>query len=228
MTLQPGERGVARGAWLVMALLTAVLAGATFNKCLVCGPAVPPHPAGATQLAQGELLNAPPPAPTIESPLPVEGPPPEPPQPEPEAEEPPPPAGEFTPVTFDKLASYVYVYPEMDPTKPLKDQIPESIKKLANRKIAIQGFMIPVKLEGEEVVEFLLVRNQFACCYGVMPKMNEWIHGKMAPGKTAAFLMDIPITVFGTLGVGEVIEDGVVMSLYRIEADEVTKPPTFR
>ena len=52
-------------------------------------------------------------------------------------------------------------------------------------------------LHGEDVVEFVLVRNQGACCFGVVPRMNEWIHVTMAPETTAPYAVDIPITVFG-------------------------------
>ncbi|MGH7162583.1 MAG: hypothetical protein ACREID_03790, partial [Planctomycetota bacterium] len=66
------------------------------------------------------------------------------------------------------------------------------------------------------------------CCYGVMPRMNEWVHVKMAPGKKAKFAIHVPLVAYGTLAVGEQIEDGIVMSLYRMESTEVTEPPLFR
>jgi len=131
-------------------------------------------------------------------------------------------------ITFDKLASYDYKFPDVGAEAKDTKQIPPSVQKLGGREISIRGFMIPMANDGEDVLEFVLVRNQFACCYGIMPKMNEWVHVKMAPGKTAPFALDIPITVHGTLDVGEVWENGVVMSLYRLECDRVDEPPVYR
>ena len=111
---------------------------------------------------------------------------------------------------------------------PREDPIPARIKKMTGKKYAIRGFMIPFKVDGEEVTEFLLVRNQFACCFGVVPKMNEWLHVKMEQGKKAPYAVDVPITVYGKLEASELIEKGVVMSLYRMEASEVEEPPIFR
>ena len=121
------------------------------------------------------------------------------------------------------------MFPEIEEGKPPRpDPTPKAHKDLNGKKFAVRGFMIPFKVDGEDVTEFLLVRNQFACCFGVVPKMNEWIHVKMAKGKVAPYAVDIPITVYGKLDCGELIEKGVVMSLYRMEATEVTEPPVFR
>jgi len=132
-------------------------------------------------------------------------------------------------LTFDKLAGWVYEFPENPAQKPQRpDPVPGSLSKLTGTDVAIRGFMIPYKVEGEDVIEFLLVRNQSACCYGVVPKMNEWLHVKMAPGKKAPYALDIPVTVYGKFDAKELITDGVVMSLFRIESTEVEEPPVFR
>jgi len=148
-------------------------------------------------------------------------------RPKPEAEEPQD-LREYLDLSFDKLASYVYEFADIG-KKPEKDQIPQSIKKLDGRKVVIKGFMIPLKTEEEHVTEFVLLRNQGACCFGVVPRINEWIHVRMAPNRKAPYALDIPLTVFGTLEVGEVYDDdGILMSLYRMEADRVVEPPAYR
>ena len=141
---------------------------------------------------------------------------------------PPPVKGVWLTLSWEKLGSYVYEFPEIDEDTPLKDQIPASIKKLDGRKVALAGFMMPVEMEGEEITEFLLVKSQLFCCFGQIPRMNEWIHVKMLPGKSAPFVADVPMTIFGTLEVGEVVEDGIVMSIYRIACEDVNEPPVFR
>jgi len=134
---------------------------------------------------------------------------------------------EYVDLGFDKLTSYVYELPEPG-TEQKRDQIPASVKKLDGTKVSLKGFMIPLKTEGEDVIEFVLVRNQMACCFGMVPRINEWIHVRMAPGKAAPYALDIPITVFGKLEVGEVYENGYVMSVYRLECDRVVEPPIYR
>jgi hypothetical protein len=126
-------------------------------------------------------------------------------------------------LTFDDLASYRYEYPE-DGRNPKKDQIPAKILKLDGKPISIKGFMIPLKVRGEDVTEFVLVRNQHACCFGIVPAMNEWIHVIMDPERFAPYAIDIPITVFGKLEVGESFENGLLMSIYRMQSNQVDEP----
>lgn len=215
--------------WVGLGIAACLVAGATMKKCLTCapgtsvaGPAAPPP--------RGERLDAP--LSIVKSPPPAEEPPPAAPSP-PEAPEAPatpiepPAAGGAVTVTFEQLASYTYVFPEVG-AKEHKDQIPPSIKTLDGTKVALQGFMTPIKVEGDDVVEFLLVRFPFGCCFSTVPKMNEWAHVTMSPGKRAGFTIHIPVVVTGTLEVGEKIEDGIVVSVYRLRADDVSEPPTFR
>lgn len=127
-------------------------------------------------------------------------------------------------VGFDRLASFTFTPPEADPAKPSTPppsgaaQIPEKIKALDQQKVAVTGFMLPVKMEGSLVKEFLLVKDPMMCCYGVMPKLNEWIVVKMTGGGVKP-LMDIPITFEGKLHVGEMYENGYLTGLYLLDGD---------
>jgi len=140
--------------------------------------------------------------------------------------------GDFMPVTFTTLSSYYYELPGLDdpavagtPTATPKDQIPEPIKQLNEKKIAIQGFMVPTDLKNGKSQNFLLVKDQSLCCFGRMPRMNEWISVRTKPGNGARVVQDQPITVFGSLSVGEQKDaSGEVLSIYRIEADDVAGP----
>lgn len=134
--------------------------------------------------------------------------------------------GGYEAVGFDRLASYAFTPPESDPTvanaKPPSgaDQIPAAIKALDRRKVAVTGFMLPTKMEGGLVKEFLLVKDPMMCCYGVMPKVNEWIVVKMT-GTGVKPLMDVPITFDGTLRVGEMYENGYLTGLYLLEGERM-------
>ena len=127
-------------------------------------------------------------------------------------------------VGFDRLASFTYTPAEVDPAKPDvpppsgANQIPDVIKALDQRKVAVTGFMLPVKMEAGLVKEFLLVKDPMMCCYGVMPKLNEWIVVKMV-GPGVKPLMDIPITFEGKIHVGEMYENGYLTGLYLLEGE---------
>lgn len=140
---------------------------------------------------------------------------------------------DFLSVGFDTLGAFYYEIPSNDGetlkladpqlARP-KDQIPAPVKALTGKKVAVQGFMVPVKVEKGATKQFLLVKDQSLCCFGRMPRMNEWVSVKMAGDKSARFIGDQPITVFGTITVGEEYEKGEVLSIFRMEADDVAGP----
>jgi hypothetical protein len=127
---------------------------------------------------------------------------------------------------FDQLASYTFTPPSFDPTanpsvKPPtgEEQIPTTVKSWNGKKAIITGYMVPVKMEKGLVTEFLLMRNQMACCFGGVPNMNEWVVVKMKKGVTP--LMDIPVQFFGELKVGAMFENGYMTGLYELEGEKM-------
>ena len=84
--------------------------------------------------------------------------------------------------------------------------------------------MLPVTQKDGRVTEFLLLKDQSLCCYGTMPQMNEWVHVIMTPGQSAPMVWDLPVTVFGTFEVGEVFENGVLMTIYRLRYEKLVRP----
>lgn len=139
------------------------------------------------------------------------------------------PDGQWWKVTFAALGSFKYEVPDPDelrksatPTKPLKDQIPPKIKALDKQKALVLGFMVPIEITREgKVKSFAITQNQQFCCFGVPPAMNEWVMVTMEDGKTADYIMDLPVAAYGQLDVSEEIEDGYVLSMYRMKASEV-------
>jgi hypothetical protein len=121
-------------------------------------------------------------------------------------------------VGFDRLAAFEYTPPETETA--VKDQIPAKIKALDQRKVAVTGFMLPTKMDKGLVKEFLLVKDAMMCCYGAMPKVNEWIVVKMN-GAGVKPLMDLPITFEGKLRVGEMFENGYLTGVYLLEGDRL-------
>jgi hypothetical protein len=121
-------------------------------------------------------------------------------------------------VGFDRLAAFDYTPPESETA--VKDQIPAPIKALDQKKVAVTGFMLPTKMDKGLVKEFLLVKDAMMCCYGAMPKVNEWVVVKMN-GAGVKPLMDLPITFEGKLRVGEMFENGYLTGVYLLEGDRM-------
>jgi hypothetical protein len=102
-------------------------------------------------------------------------------------------------------------------------QIPSGVRALDGSKIVIEGFLLPVRMNDGLAVEFLLMRNQSMCCYGVAPKINEWMTVAVK-GQGVKPVMDQPIAVAGVLRVGPILENGSLAGIYRLDADKVSAP----
>ena len=134
----------------------------------------------------------------------------------------------FLPVSFEKLASFNYEMPE-DLSAPVadeegvvyKEQIPEAIHALNQKAISLKGFMLPLKVEQGLVTEMLIMRDQSMCCYGTVPKINEWVSVRMAEEGVKP-VMDEPVTIHGTLKVGEVLENGYLVGIYEMDGQQMT------
>jgi hypothetical protein len=126
-------------------------------------------------------------------------------------------------VGFERLAGFEYEVSEdggRGSDAGFTHQIPRAIRELDGREVGVRGFMLPMKVDGGLVREFLLMRDQSMCCFGVVPKINEWVSVTMA-GRGVRAMMDQPVTVYGTLRVGEVYEQGVLAGLYQMDGTEL-------
>lgn len=132
-------------------------------------------------------------------------------------------------VSFDRLASFEYEMPEdlteevAGETEGTSDQIPATIRDLNEKSIALKGFMLPLKVEEGLVTEMLIMRDQSMCCYGTVPKINEWVSVKME-GKGVKPVMDQAVTLFGKLKVGEIRENGYLVGIYEMDGDRMDGP----
>ena len=138
--------------------------------------------------------------------------------------------GDYSLISFDRLASFAYEVPDDPITDPKakaiieKNFIPEAVTDFHKKKIALKGFMLPLKVEGGKITEMLIMRDQSMCCYGTVPKINEWVSVRMPEGKGVKPIMDVPITIFGTLKVGEVLENGYLVGIYELDGDRLGGP----
>ena len=139
--------------------------------------------------------------------------------------------GDYTVVNFDRLAGFNYDVPDEPITNKTaqvtlkKEQIPVPVKSLDKKKVALKGFMLPLKVEGGLITELLIMRDQSMCCYGSVPKINEWVSVKMPAGKGVKAVLDVPITLFGTLRVGEIYENNYLVGIYEMDGERLSGPP---
>lgn len=138
-------------------------------------------------------------------------------------------ANGFLQVSFDWLASFDYEIPLEEPAKKVPEnaenasQIPQNIRNLDEKEIALKGFMLPLKMEEGRVTEFLIMRDQSMCCFGTIPKINEWVSVKMKE-KGAKPVMEQIVTMFGKLHVGEIREDGYLVGIYEMDGYRMDGP----
>jgi hypothetical protein len=125
-------------------------------------------------------------------------------------------------VSFAQLSSFTCNVPADNTAavSQVQAQVPEHIKTLNAKPVAVTGFMLPLKTEGGLTSEFLLLRNQSACCYGVMPKLTEWVIVR-ARGKGVKAIMDTPVTAVGALHVGAISEGGILAGIYKLDCDRI-------
>ena len=101
-------------------------------------------------------------------------------------------------------------------------EIPDKVKQIDGKKVAITGFMLPIDVDKGKVKRFLLLKSTMSCCFGVAPRINEVVYVESSKKQEIQTVMDMPITVFGKLSIGQRFrEDLMLMGVYQLELDEV-------
>ena len=144
-----------------------------------------------------------------------------------------PPSTDYPFVPFEKLSGYtIDITDEMlgpvtnnvaEITAKTEALIPSAVKACDRQRAAIRGFMLPLKVEGGVVTELLIMKDQSMCCYGAVPKIHEWVSVKMT-GPGVKPIMDQPVTLYGTLHIGEMRENGYLTGLYRMDGERLEAP----
>ncbi len=105
---------------------------------------------------------------------------------------------------------------------------PEHIRRFDGVAARIEGWMIPGTIKQRRVLDFMLVRDNAACCFGAMPGADEWIHVEMAPGTSAEYWRYAKIAVEGRLTVGgAAVIDGMqppALRLFAHNCEIIEKP----
>lgn len=96
---------------------------------------------------------------------------------------------------------------------------PERIRVLNGATTRIRGWMIPGEMIKGRARNFMLVRDNQACCFGAMPTFDEWIHVDMLGERGAEYVRYGQIEVSGVLEVGgPAVAEGVKPPALRMKA----------
>lgn len=96
--------------------------------------------------------------------------------------------------------------------------LPPSVLDLHGRKLGACGYMMTLE-EVEDIRQFLLVESIWACCFGMPPEVNQVILVNIPASMRGVEYTMRPVLVAGVFDVGEVVEDGFVTSLYRLQVE---------
>ncbi len=104
-------------------------------------------------------------------------------------------------------------------------EFPQNVQDLDGKEVAIVGYMIPMDwIEGgDRITSFMLVRDFAQCCFGGIPRPDEWLDAQAPLGESVQFFAYRPIRVIGTLHVGlDRVESSFVASVFQITVTDVT------
>jgi hypothetical protein len=130
---------------------------------------------------------------------------------------------------FDKLSAYPFTNSDdmilgtgdaAANSRAVTDQIPASVKALDAKTVSTTGFMLPTKVDDGNATEFLLMKSRSLCCYGLTPNLNDYVAVRMS-GPGVKPIMDHLVTVSGTLHVGEIRQNRLLIGLYQMDATKV-------
>jgi hypothetical protein len=134
---------------------------------------------------------------------------------------------EYQAISFADLSSFHYGarmpngLPAIVSSK--REAIPPRILALNGKKVAVDGFMLPLDFDGGGVSQFILNASYDMCAFGAPSALNERIDVTVADSRRTIYT-HLPLTVFGIFDVGEQTRDGRVVSLYRLRALAIGQP----
>jgi hypothetical protein len=134
-------------------------------------------------------------------------------------------------VGFDTLARFDYEVvdaatgaseAEMAAAKQ-RDQIPGWVRVYDGKRVALTGFMMPLKMENGLSTKLIMMRDITTCCYGNVPNMNEYVIVTMkGPGLKP--IQDVPVVLTGTFRIAEKYENGYLSSIFQMDGEKFLGP----
>lgn len=134
----------------------------------------------------------------------------------------------FIQLGWDKLSGFKFdvyeVYSETNAGRALirsDDTIPTQMKAYDGRRVSVSGFILPLRTRKGLVTEFLLLRDQGACCFGARAQINHFIRVTHPGGIKVG--EPVPWRVSGTIRVGEIYIQGYLTGIYQLQAETVVE-----
>ena len=194
-----------RSAWLNFAMVSAVVVGLSLGVFQLLPES---HPMRALRGVSGGTDQVPEPGTVRRAPLPTET---------------------HQVLTFNMLTSYPFREPNWakmaDPiyiaSLRLDEQISPQIQAMNGKKVEVEGFMLPLDMSEGNLRTFMLLKDQLACCFGNMPRLNEWVYVRVPKEKKINIHQDVLVTLFGTFRVGSKFEGEVLTGIYHLELDKL-------
>jgi len=99
--------------------------------------------------------------------------------------------------------------------------LPPEVMRWKDREVVVTGFMNPMN-QTRNIGQFLLVKDRASCCFGKLPQMNHFIDVTLREGEVVHYTKE-PVTIKGTLQIGEVWEEDWLLAVYRMEDGVVVR-----
>jgi hypothetical protein len=129
-------------------------------------------------------------------------------------------AAGFAVVDFERLTGFTAALTLTPQGPEFHGRIPAEVQALSERRVAVAGMLLPLKLRDGQVSEFLLQKAAAPCCQAQGPAINEWIIVRMNSGGVTN-VTHRPVVAAGKLIVGEYHENGRLRAIYRMEGERL-------
>lgn len=104
----------------------------------------------------------------------------------------------------------------MEPVTPeAPKMMPDWMKELDGKQVRIRGFMSPSFMQ-TGITQFLLGRDNKACCFPGKAKVYDLFPVKLSDGVTTDFISNRPFDVVGTFHIKPWVLDGKLVQIYTI------------
>ncbi len=118
-------------------------------------------------------------------------------------------------ITFDDIKF------DIKPDAPFKrEMLTKKIEDMAGKPVRIRGYILP-SFQQSGLTQFVLVRDNQACCFGPGAALYDCIVVEMKPGKSTDFNL-YPVAVEGTFSI-KVLDDpdGKALAIYHLDGEAV-------
>lgn len=116
-------------------------------------------------------------------------------------------------VEWALLTSYEY--------QPALPGLPDAIKALEGKTVAVRGYLLPIA-EWDDIHEFCVVPNHMSCCFGMPAGVNGQVQVSLKASERGLPNTNEPIEVRGTFRAVETKDQGILLSIWRLDAATAT------